>query len=238
MQDKRAVQVGIIVILTIAVVLVLYFTSTPSKDNFRPATPKTTNIQAVQPIEQRPPAIDINRSWPTQIAALARRAMSYTVIKSQLVHERRPTLLVVITSPYANGYEQFLGTAIKVARSMAISRNVAAVHVLLEPNEVLIGKGYQLADVALYTDGKGEDGQTFNGVYWQASAMQNPYSPQQLQVANLWFQHQSEYLDSHGKINESELKSYIAEQLNIPDFAVKLPQSNRLPLTIDNQPSD
>ncbi|QUN05414.1 hypothetical protein KDN34_14635 [Shewanella yunxiaonensis] len=239
MQDKRAIQVSIIVFITIAVVLVLYFTSTPSKDNFRPATPKATNSQPILPVAQRPPATDLNRSWPSQIAALARRAMSYEVLSSKLDSSAgRPQLRVVITSGYANSYEQYLGTAIKVARTMAINRNATVVHVILEPNGNLSGKGYQLADVVLYTDGKGDDGKTFNGVYWQASAVQVPYSPQQLQVASLWFQHQNEYLAADGKIDETALTRYIAAQLHIPELAVQLPQPKRIPLKADNQLAD
>lgn len=239
MQDKRAVQVAIIIVVTLVIVLVLYFTSTPSKDNFRPAPPKASVTAEVPAIESRPPAVDINRSWPTPIAALARRAMSYEVLSSKVDTEAgRPQLRVVITSTYANSYEQYLGTAIKVARTMAINRNATVVHVILEPNKDLTGKGYQLADVVLYADGKGDDGKSFNGVYWQASAVQLPYSPQQLQVASLWFQHLHEYQTANGTIDEAALTRYIAAQLHIPELAVQLPQPKRIPLKADNQLAD
>ncbi|MFQ6371617.1 hypothetical protein [Shewanella sp. YIC-542] len=238
MQDKRAIQVGIIMLITLAVVLVLYFTSSPSKDNFRPAPPKTSTPQPAPSVEQRPAATAINRSWPVAVAALARRAMSYEVLSSRLVTDSgREQLKVVITSSYANRYEQYLGTAIKVARTMAINRNAMVVHVLLEPNRFLAGKGYQLADVTYYSDAMGDDGQRFDGIYWKAEAVQVPYSPQQLQVAKLWYQHLADHLSHDGKPDEAALKQLIAEQLHIPLVAVKLPQPKREPLFLDNQPS-
>lgn len=123
----------------------------------------------------------------------------------------------------ANDYNGYLGTAISAAKKMVSQYRAHQVEVFIEPSKMLVGQGYPLSIVTFTVDGKGNSGESFDGVYWEAKAVKHPYPVTQVKAAELWKLNRQEFVKSDGLLDEPKLVDFIAQKLSVTEDKIRTP---------------
>lgn len=165
-----------------------------------------------------------DKAWPAAVSSLVTFAKPYSV---EYIYDYsfagRKRIEWTITSPQAVTYESLLGTAISAAKKLAIENRVNQATVFIAPNSKLIRLGYNLAAVTYTVDGKGNAGETFDGIYWKAEAAQAPLDDKTIKITEMWYDNRSKFQNSNGLTDEAKLISFISTNLGIPESEVRLP---------------
>nr|VFK35242.1 MAG: protein of unknown function (DUF4875) [Candidatus Kentron sp. MB]VFK77195.1 MAG: protein of unknown function (DUF4875) [Candidatus Kentron sp. MB] len=152
------------------------------------------------------------------------RAQSYEVIGAEdYSFPRRKRVRWQIVAPSAQSRDDRAFTAIQAAKDLLKKTEADQATVWLEINKELAGKGYGLAIVSFTPDGKGNSGQEMNSKIWEVEVASDEVNSEQVRIANAWYAHRAKFADNDGLTDEPKLKTYLANELGIPENQISLP---------------
>lgn len=150
-----------------------------------------------------------------------------------LDNDSRNAKMWFITSDASN-FDEFAQTVILAAIDLHKNhRNYDLIEVLLVPDKYLIAVGTNYASAFYAVDKKGAkdvsgaDQQTMTNFKWLVRSAEKPLNNQELEIARLWYTHQSDFpsedLLSSLSYNREKLVGFIADSLKLEESEVALP---------------
>ena len=154
----------------------------------------------------------------------------------------RSAALWFITADNADGFAEYAQTAVQAAVDLYRLYGNTFTAVLLVPRDSV---RTPYADVSYAADGKGASGMTGSAQakpgYWHARAIDDlPYNAQELAILELWQEKQGDFPSrdpaSSLSYDETALRQYIADTLQLPYSETKVRQLKTREYTVADEP--